>query len=95
MADPTGSCKTTAPQAETTSAFTIKPTATDVTRYPGGVTAVVVEVGPGGTTKGNVTVSMEKLPIGLTVAGSYQGEVDYLKAWMTKRVAYMGANYLK
>ncbi|HZY74602.1 MAG TPA: CotH kinase family protein, partial [Edaphobacter sp.] len=28
-------------------------------------------------------------------AGSYRGEVNYLKDWMTKRIAYMDANYLK
>jgi hypothetical protein len=28
-------------------------------------------------------------------AGSYQGEIDYLKDWMTKRIAYMDASYLK
>jgi hypothetical protein len=40
------------------------------------------------------TLSQRILP-NPQAAGSYQGEVNYLKDWMTKRIAYMDANYLK
>lgn len=37
----------------------------------------------------------QRVPPNPQATGSYQGEVATLKDWMTKRIAYMDANYLK